>query len=199
MIPTLAVMDGAMKEFSKPTADAAACLAAATVGLVSKAEFTKRREELEVAAVEQSEGEKKKKEKKNKKTKAPTTLSFGDEEEDDPSVATSLPKKPKIGKNPSIDTSFLPDRERDEAEKRRREELAEEYRKQQDAIKAEVLEVTYSYHDPSGRDGMKGHRNSTCIAKGCTSVSSLQALQARDAGRQWLQVTALDLTVVICM
>ena len=55
------------------------------------------------------------------------------------------------------------------AHARRREELAEAYKKEQEAIKAELLEVTYSYHDPNpDRNGFKGHRNSVTIPKGFT-------------------------------
>ena len=47
-----------LTSFSKPTQDAAAELAASTVGLVSKEEFTRRREELERAKDDDADGEK---------------------------------------------------------------------------------------------------------------------------------------------
>ena len=165
--------------FAKPTADAHSSLAEKTAGLVTKDEFTRRREELEREAgegeaggssgggesVPSCEAEKKKK-KKKKKGGAGGALSFcGDEDEGDGEEAF-VPKK--VRKNPSVDASFLPDRERDEANARRREELAEEYRKQVEATKAQLIDVTYSYHDPSGRDGQKGHRFSVQIPKGFT-------------------------------
>jgi len=160
-----------LPSFAAPTKDAAAELASATVGLVSKAEFTRRREELEQKA-EDEEGEPSKK-KEKKKTKKATgggggALSFGGDEEEGEEAAEELPKRPKLGKNPSVDSSFLPDKDRDDAVAKRREELADEYRKQQDVIKAEMIEVTYSYHDPSGRDGFKGHRNAITLPKGST-------------------------------
>jgi protein FAM50 len=53
-------------------------------------------------------------------------------------------------KNPDVDTSFLPDREREERERTEREELRKEWLAQQERIKAEVIEITYSYWDGSG-------------------------------------------------
>lgn len=147
-------------------------LAAATVGLVSKAEFTRRREEIEREATAADEGvpqDSKEKKKKAKKKAKLNTLSFGDDEEAEEESADFVPKRPKLGKNPSVDSSFLPDKERDEAEARRREDLAEEYRKGQEAVKAEVLEVTYSYHTLAPqKDGRKGQRNTVTITKGST-------------------------------
>ena len=69
-------------------------------------------------------------------------LSFGgDEEEGDGDAEAEFSAPKKVKKNPSVDSSFLPDKERDEALAKRREELAEEYKRQQDAIKAELIEV----------------------------------------------------------
>ena len=86
------------------------------------------------------------------------------------SDARELRKPPTSNgrRNPNVNTDFLPDQERDEAERRKRDELAKQYQQEQDAIKAELLEVTYSYHDPSGRDGAKGHRNTAQVPKGFT-------------------------------
>ena len=157
-----------LPKFDAPKSDAAAKLAAATVGLVSKAEFTKRREELEKVELAAEGGESG--EKKKKKKKKPTSaLSFGDDEEEEEAAAAALPKKPKLGKNPSIDTSFLPDKEREEAEQKRREVLAEAYMKEQDAIKAELVEVHYSFHTLTPqKDGRKGQRHSVNVPKGFT-------------------------------
>jgi protein FAM50 len=154
--------------FARPTNDASVKLAATTAGLVTKAEFARRREELEHKADEKEGGETRKKKKKKGKAGG-AVLSFGNEDGEDEEAADKLlPKRPKLYKNPSVDSSFLPDKERDEALARRREELAEEYKKVHDAIKAEMIEVTYSYHDPSGRDGIRGHRNTVTLPKGAT-------------------------------
>ena len=155
--------------FEKAKVDSAADLAAATVGLVTKAEFTSRREDLERQASlesagvgKSSNGEKKKGKEKKKKSKM-SALSFEDDEQEgeEPLFETK-----KVKKNPNVDTSMLHDADRDAAEAKRREDLAQEWLAKEQKAMAEKLEVHYSYHDPSGRDGLKGHRNQITIEKG---------------------------------
>lgn len=67
-------------------------------------------------------------------------------------------KRAKLIKNPSVDTSFLPDRDREENERRIREELRQKWLKEQETVKAEEIEVTYSYWDGSG------HRKSVTVS-----------------------------------
>ncbi|XP_064489892.1 protein FAM50 homolog [Ornithodoros turicata] len=88
-----------------------------------------------------------------------------DEEEDleEPSI-----KKKKLGKNPDVDTSFLPDREREEDEKRVREELRMEWVQKQECLKNEDIEVTFSYWDGSG------HRRMVKMKKGNSIYQFLQ-------------------------
>ena len=76
-----------------------------------------------------------------------------------------MSKKPKLGKNPNVDTSMLFDADRHAEVERKKQELARVWKEEQDAIKAQKVEVTYSYHDPSGRDGLKGHRNTVPVPK----------------------------------
>ena len=66
-------------------------------------------------------------------------------------------KKGKFRKNPNVDTSFLPDREREEAERKERERLRVEWLEKQEGIKKEEIEVVYSYWDGSG------HRKSVTV------------------------------------
>lgn len=68
--------------------------------------------------------------------------------------------KKKLKKNPDVDTSFLPDREREEEENRVREELRQEWVSKQQSLKEEVIEITYSYWDGSG------HRKTVTMKKG---------------------------------
>ena len=192
-----AAEDSTKVAFTGAKADISSALATATVGLVSKDEFQWRREELEkVAEAEQSvPGAKKKK----KKKKATSTLSFADDEEaeEEGAEAAGPSKRPK--KNPNVDTSMLPDREREEAAQRRKEELAREWSAEQDAIKAEMLEVTYSYHTPEGsKDGQKGHRNTVAIPKGFTVQQFLnkcreQVKELRNASPDQLMYVKEDL------
>ena len=105
-----------------------------------------------------------KKVKKRKKT-AKSTLSFALDDEEDEENGTASPngdeppvKKSKSRKNPEVDTSFLPDRDREEAERREREELRQEWLRKQDELKTEDIEITYSYWDGSG------HRKSVMVS-----------------------------------
>ncbi|KAG0057024.1 hypothetical protein BGZ83_002262 [Gryganskiella cystojenkinii] len=77
-------------------------------------------------------------------------------------------KKSKFGKDPNIDTSFLPDREREEEERRVREELRQEWLKNQEEIKKETIQITYSYWDGSG------HRKEVECKKGDTIAQFLE-------------------------
>eukprot|EP00898_Chlorokybus_atmophyticus_P005292 jgi/Chlat1/5764/Chrsp387S05504 len=96
----------------------------------------------------------------------------GDEEDDEePSTAPPAPKPKKLAKNPNVETSFLPDRERDSEEKRLRAQLEAEYKEQQRAIKNEPLEITYSYWDGTG------HRRVISVRKGDTVGAFLAAVQ----------------------
>ena len=156
-----------LREYTRTEVDTQGALAAATVGLVSKAEFTRRREEIEKAEVERQATETAAcaaagGAKKKKKKKKSSGLSFADEEDAEEEEAQDMPKKPKFGKNPNVDTNFLPDKEREEAEQRKREALAAQWEAEQNAIKAEVIEVTYSYWDG------KGKRNTVKVNKGET-------------------------------
>lgn len=113
--------------------------------------------------------------KKNKKD-ARSKLSFAMDDEDEQqqeeeeSSVTSGPASKKVKKangdakrlnlkNPSVDTSFLPDREREEKERLAREELRQEWLRKQEIMKGETVEITYSYWDGSG------HRNSVTVRR----------------------------------
>ncbi len=70
--------------------------------------------------------------------------------------------KKRFGKNPNVDTSFLPDKERQLQEDLLREELRKEWVERQDRLKNEEMEIVFSYWDGSG------HRRTTKIRKGNT-------------------------------
>lgn len=75
-------------------------------------------------------------------------------------VQSNSPVIKKIKKNPDVDTSFLPDREREEEENKLREELRQEWARKQNALKEEEIEITFSYWDGSG------HRRNVIMKKG---------------------------------
>jgi protein FAM50 len=71
-----------------------------------------------------------------------------------PNTAESSTKKARLTKNPTIDTSFLPDRDREARERLEREHLRKEWLEKQEKTKAEAIEVTYSYWDGTGHRKM---------------------------------------------
>ena len=77
-------------------------------------------------------------------------------------------KKRRLGKNPDVDTFFLPDVDRDEEENKLREKLKDEWDQRQRKLKDETIEITYSYWDGSG------HRKSVNMKKGNTIYQFLQ-------------------------
>jgi protein FAM50 len=60
---------------------------------------------------------------------------------------TSKSKRRKVGKDPTVNTSFLPDREREELARIKREKEREEWIKKQDEVKAEVVDLQFAYYD----------------------------------------------------
>jgi len=105
-------------------------LKSSTIGLVTldqmkaKRDVLVREHEKQLAAQlkSDSDGESKKKKDKKSKLKPSSALSFNlDEEEGDDDSEPVVPlKKKKLGKNPDVDTSFLPDRERETGDRKAR-------------------------------------------------------------------------------
>ena len=80
-------------------------------------------------------------------------------------------KGKSITKNPEVDTSFLPDRERETRATAERERLRREWLDRQRSIKEEMLEITYSYWDGTG------HRRSVQCRKGDTVGRFLESVR----------------------
>ncbi|CAL8471113.1 g10655 [Coccomyxa elongata] len=134
---------------------------------------------------------------KKAKLAAKTKLSFGgdDEEEGDAKEATEAAGVPdkeapgkvhqadkdssgaqqaaprKLGKDPTAQTDFLPDHEREAQEVAVREQLRKEYELRQKLMKNEPLKITYSYWDG------QGHRRTLTIRKGDTIAQFLQKVK----------------------
>lgn len=83
-----------------------------------------------------------------------------------------LSKRRKLGKNPDANTQFLPDHEREIAEKSERERLRQQWLTEQERIKSEVVKITYSYWDGAG------HRRVLRCRKGTTIGRFLGMVQA---------------------
>ncbi|CAM9136111.1 unnamed protein product [Ectocarpus sp. 12 AP-2014] len=166
---------------------------ATTVGLVTADEFKKARVLAETGVGDKegggsgaaggeggdnaggAEDAAARKKKKRKKKKLISTLSFGEEiEEDDQGEGGGGAEEPplKLGKkNPNVDTSFLPDREREKGMRDQREKLKKEWIEEQEKLKMERLEVTYSYWDGSG------HRREIVLNKGITVGKFLEMVR----------------------
>jgi len=106
--------------------------------------------------------------KKRKKTKKKANLSFAIDDELDVSLEVQPVKRNKLGKDPAVNTHFLPDREREDAERKEREELRQTWLKKQEETKAETITVVFSYWDGSG------HRKDVDVKKGDTIATFLE-------------------------
>lgn len=95
------------------------------------------------------------------------------EEEEKDKISEVPKKKRKLGKNPDVNTEFLPDREREIAEQAERERLKQEWFNEQETIKNEVVRITYSYWDGSG------HRKVIRCKKGTTVGRFLGIVQTQ--------------------
>ncbi|KAK4702847.1 protein FAM50, partial [Phenoliferia sp. Uapishka_3] len=166
-----------------------------TYGLVQLSDFKETREKLEEAARREAagaselKGEEKKKKKKKKDGKVKLSFAMDDENDEEGSdsrasvsrkvseSAEGTPtgddddrpsKKAKLGKNPAVDTYFLPDREREEAERKERDALRTQWLQMQEDMKKEDIEITYSYWDGNG------HRKVVTCTKGDTIAMFLE-------------------------
>ncbi|KNA13908.1 hypothetical protein SOVF_111960 [Spinacia oleracea] len=159
-----------------------------TVGLVTREEYVEKRvniqnkfeeEEKEKLQKLLEEEEKLQLEKRQKrKRKVNPRLSFaedfddGTEEEDENNIEEPAKLKcGKLGKDPTVETSFLPDSEREAEELAERERLGRQWLQEQAMIKNEPLEITYSYWDGTG------HRRVTQVRKGDTIGVFLRSVQ----------------------
>ena len=165
-----------------------------TVGLVTAEEFAKAQQESagkkedetthqnepspeELAALEKQRKKERKKARKKKK-KMMSTLSFAGSDDaqgilfdDDDQDNNNNEEIKEVKKNPLVDTSFLPDREREEALAKKRLQLEKEWKEKQERIRKELLEITYSYWDGSG------HRRFVRVEKGDTIGTFLEIVR----------------------
>ena len=83
-------------------------------------------------------------------------------------------KRPKLlCKNPDVDTSFLPDRDRRVQEETERRKLKKEYEERQSQLKQQLLEITYSWWDGSG------HRRTIQVPQGTTILKFLELVRVQ--------------------
>ena len=172
-----------------------------TIGLVTADDFRKAREVVDASAKEEERKkreqkealeEKKKAEREKKRKMMTASLSFADDEANCEEEDLILPIKKKIGKDKTVDTSFLPDKERDRRLQEEQMKQEAEWMEKQEKIKREKLEVTYSYWDGSG------HRRTIIIEKGMTIGRFLEKVKSelRNQFRDLQSVSAEDLMYV---
>mmetsp|Transcript_4399 Transcript_4399/g.12345 ORF Transcript_4399/g.12345 Transcript_4399/m.12345 type:complete len:327 (+) Transcript_4399:152-1132(+) len=156
-----------------------------TVGLQTRDQFVekrmtlKERYEEEAKRKREEEEEKKRKDKEKKKRRKEklerekAKLSFADDEEEaeDLAAGETAVKSIKPKKNPTVRTDFLPDRDREKEEAELREQLKREWEEQQEKIKEELIEITFSYWDGSG------HRRKVDVKKGDTIQNFLRKVR----------------------
>ncbi|KAK6025051.1 XAP5 protein [Ostertagia ostertagi] len=88
-------------------------------------------------------------------------LSFAFEDEEEEEEAPVITKK-RLGMDPTIDTSFLPDKDREAEIERKKIELAAIWKAQQEREKNEEITVAFAYWDGSS------HRKNLKVKKGHT-------------------------------
>lgn len=118
----------AIPTFAAPSAEQTAT--SGTMGLLTVEEFRQKRENMvrEAAAQKQKTEIKEKKDKTRASKAARARRSFAEEEEDEEEEEK---QKILVGKDPTVETSFLPDSHRAEEENRLRAELAKQWAEQQ--------------------------------------------------------------------
>jgi protein FAM50 len=171
--------------------------------LQANAELERKKQQLE---------EKKRKKKLKAKKKMMATLSFAHEDEDlfqgddDGGDEKQQPSSDNNNNNnsndegfktvhstkkdPTVDTSFLPDRARDEAIEAEKRRLELEWKKRQESMKEEQLEIVYSYWDGSG------HRRTVVVKKGDSIAEFLENVR-QDLSREFREMQSISSDALI--
>ncbi|KAK4746606.1 hypothetical protein SAY87_025643 [Trapa incisa] len=155
-----------------------------TIGLVTREQYVEKRvnirnkieeeEKEKLQKLQKEEEELQLQKLKKRKIKVNSRLSFVDDiEEQSEDEETLEPRlhRPKLSKDPTVETSFLPDREREAEEQAERERLRKQWLLEQEHIRNEPLEITYSYWDGAG------HRRVIQVRKGDKIGEFLRAVQ----------------------
>jgi protein FAM50 len=169
-----------------------------TIGLQSLAQYKTKRERIEEEIEEGDSGNRKRQKTSNSTipqvathSKKKNLLSFADEDDesvsDDESDDSREPEFRiiKIGKDPTTDTSFLPDKERDEILQRERERLKAEWLRKQEEMKEEPQRIDYNFYDGTN------HMKSIILTKGDTIQKLLYRAQYEVKSMQGMRVDDL--------
>ncbi|XP_042419285.1 protein XAP5 CIRCADIAN TIMEKEEPER [Zingiber officinale] len=152
-----------------------------TIGLVTREQYVEKRvnirnkieeeEKEKLQKLKEEEEELQMQKRKKRRVKVDSRLSFVDEIENESDEENMEKKQNKHGKDPTVETSFLPDREREAEEQAEREILRRQWLREQELIKNEPLQITYSYWDGAG------HRRVIQVRKGDSIGEFLRAVQ----------------------
>lgn len=159
-----------------------------TVGLVTREEYVEKRvnirnkieeeEKEKLQKLQEEEEELQLQKRRKRKIRGNSRLSFSDdfengsdEDDDNKNLEPKKLGRGKLGKDPTVETSFLPDSEREAEEQAERERLKRQWLWEQEQIRNEPLEITYSYWDGAG------HRRVIQARKGDTIGEFLRAVQ----------------------
>lgn len=83
--------------------------------------------------------------------------------------------------NPDVDTSYVPDKEKEEQIKQEREAIKLQWLEEQEKVKNEEIDITYSYWDG------KGHRKQSKVKKGSTIEAFLYKVQ-----QEWKELKRIN-------
>ncbi|WOH03674.1 hypothetical protein DCAR_0623073 [Daucus carota subsp. sativus] len=160
-----------------------------TVGLVTREQYVEKRvnirtkieeeEKEKLQKLQQEEEEIQMQKLKKRKIRVNPRLSFSDdlengceeEDGDNNNKESNNFGHRGFGKDPTVETSFLPDSEREAEEQAERERLRKQWLCEQEHIKNEPLQITYSYYDGAG------HRRVLQVRKGDSIGEFLRAVQ----------------------
>uniref|UniRef100_A0AC34R0X1 Protein FAM50 homolog n=2 Tax=Panagrolaimus sp. JU765 TaxID=591449 RepID=A0AC34R0X1_9BILA len=149
------------EKFTPHSSNKEEMIKASTVGLVTLDEMKQKNKELLRESDHIITGKKHHKEKHPERHKSKDEvkvvqkriLSFNPDEEEE---ETPIVLKKRVGMDPTVDTSFLPDKERELETIMKKEELVKEWRELQEKEKNDQVNVSYCYWDGSGhRKDMK--------------------------------------------
>ncbi len=170
-----------MPTFAAPLAETS--VSGGSAGLLTVEEFRRKREQMvrEASEHKAQAAVKQKAESARAAKAARARRSFAlDDDEDEGGKGGEKQEAIGVGKDPSVETSFLPDKAREEEEERLRRELGEQWREQQQRVKSEPLVVVFSFWDGKGTRRAhrlpRGHTVGQFLREACGATEELRGV-----------------------
>ncbi|KAH0485578.1 MAG: hypothetical protein KVP17_000807 [Porospora cf. gigantea B] len=130
-----------------------------TVGLVTREEYAQKKKELK-DLLEKPKISGKKEAKTLKKL---SLLSFEEDDEDEEAEPMEPSPTPKVAKDPTVDTSFLYDSQRESELETRKLALIKLYAVEQEKSREAVVRIDYMYYDGSGKKDFQNVRKGATV------------------------------------